>query len=293
MATGWTSVGDLRVEVGDGVAVLTIDRPKANNAISGSLLRELLTTVAECDADDRVRAIVTAANVAEGATAWCAGVDFSVVDGALGPGANADDMFFDGLLEGDYAFLGISPGARPFATLGPGHWVLAWRQYDTPLIAAINGAAAGGGLGLALLHDYRVAGESARFKSAFATLGVAPDMGVTWLLPRLVGPAAATEMLLRDRPLDAAQARSVGLVHTVVPDGEVVSAAIEVGAAIAALPPLGVRAAVRALRAAPDQTLTQQLELEWQLQRAAFASRDSRAALAAFRTKTETTYEGK
>jgi RNA polymerase sigma factor (sigma-70 family) len=67
----------------------------------------------------------------------------------------------------------------------------------------------------------------------------------------------------------------------------------EVGAAIAALPPLGVRAAVRALRAAPDQTLTQQLELEWQLQRAAFASRDSRAALAAFRTKTETTYEGK
>lgn len=285
-------MGDLRVEVGDGIAVLTIDRPKANNAISGSLLRELLTTVAECDADDRVRAIVTTANVADGATAWCAGVDFGVLD-ALGPGANADDMFFDGLLEGDYAFLGISARARPFATLGPGHWVLAWRQYDTPLVAAINGAAAGGGLGLALLHDYRVAGESARFKAAFATLGVAPDMGVTWLLPRLVGPAAATEMLLRDRLLDAAEARSVGLVHAVVPDGEVVNAAVEIAAGIAALPPLGVRAAVRALRAAPDQTLTQQLSLEWQLQRAAFASPDSAAALAAFKAKTETTYEGK
>lgn len=285
-------MGDLRVEVGDGVAVLTIDRPKANNAISGSLLRELLSAVAEYDADDRVRAIVTTANVADGATAWCSGVDFSVLD-ALGPGANADDMFFDGLLEGDYAFLGISAAARRFASLGPGHWVLAWRQYETPLIAAINGAAAGGGLGLALLHDYRVAGESARFKAAFATLGVTPDMGVTWLLPRLIGPAAAADMLLRDRPLDAAQAKAVGLAHTVVPDGEVLSAAVEVAAGIAALPPLGVRATVRALRAAPDHTLTEQLALEWQLQRAAFASHDSRAALAAFRTKTETTYEGK
>ena len=285
-------MGDLRVEVGDGVAVLTIDRPKANNAISGSLLRELLTAVAECDADDRVRAIVTTANLSDGATAWCAGVDFSVLD-TLGPGANADDMFFDGLLEGDYAFLGISAAARRFASLGPGHWVLAWRQYETPLIAAINGAAAGGGLGLALLHDYRVAGESARFKAAFATLGVTPDMGVTWLLPRLIGPAAAADMLLRDRPLDAAQARAVGLAHTVVPDGEVLSAAVEIAAEIAALPPLGVRATVRALRAAPDHTLTEQLALEWHLQRAAFASHDSRAALAAFRTKTETTYEGK
>ncbi|HVW34451.1 MAG TPA: enoyl-CoA hydratase/isomerase family protein, partial [Acidimicrobiia bacterium] len=246
-------MGDLRVEVGDGIAVLTIDRPRANNSITGNLLRELLTAVAECDADDGVRAIVTTANVADGATAWCAGVDLRVLE-ALGPGANADDMFFDGMLEGDSAFLGISPRARPFATLGPGHWVLAWRRYDTPLIAAINGAAAGGGLGLALLHDYRVAGESARFKAAFATVGVAPDMGVTWLLPRLIGPAAATEMLLRDRPLDAAEARSVGLVHTVVPDGEVVKVAVEIAAGIAALPPLGVRAAVRALRAAPDQT---------------------------------------
>src|ERR1044072_9106626 len=89
MVTGWTSgtaaVGDLRVEVGNGVAVLTLDRPKANNAISGSLLRELLTTVAECDADDRARAIATTANVGDGATGWCAGGEFGVVAGERGP----------------------------------------------------------------------------------------------------------------------------------------------------------------------------------------------------------------
>src|SRR3954452_17273089 len=111
-----------------------------------------------------------------------------------------------------------------------------------PVIAAVNGPAAGGGLALALAADTRVCSESARFNAAFVRLGISGcDMGVSYLLPRIVGPTVAFEMMLTGRLIDAPEAVRVGLVLDVVPDGSVVAAAIEIASRIVANAPLAVR----------------------------------------------------
>lgn len=285
---------ELLVEIADGIAKLTIDRPNANNSLGGSLLKELLVVAAELEANDAVRVVVTTANVTSGATAWSPGVDFAQLDGKLGPGADADSMYYDGVMQGDHESLGVSRQGRRFDPLGPGRWIL--KMLDTlqkPTIAAVNGAVAGGGLGFLGIHSYRISGESAKFKAAFGGLGLGPDMGASWFLTRYCGPTAAAEILLLDRVFGAQRALEIGLVHQVVPDHEVTDTAMEVAQGLAALPPLGLRATIRSLRGAMENTLTQQLELEWDNQRITFASEDAAAAFNGFMTKTRPTFVGR
>lgn len=285
---------ELHVDIDGGVALLTIDRPKANNSLGGSLLKELLDVAERLEADDDVRVVVTTANVRDGATAWSPGVDFAQLDGKLGPGADGDEMYYDGVMRGDHSSLGVSRQGRRFDPLGPGRWVLKMQEtLQKPTIAAINGAVAGGGLGFAGLHLYRVAGESVKFKGAFATLGLGPDMGASWFLTKACGTTAATEIFLRDKAFDARKALEIGFLNLVVPDEEVVDAAMEVAAELAALPPLGQRAHVRALRGALRNDLRTQLELEWDNQRITFATEDAAAAFQAFKTRTKATYVGR
>ena len=285
---------ELHVSVDGHVALLTVDRPAANNSLGGSLLKELLQVSAELERDDSVRVIVTTANVSDGATAWSPGVDFAQIDGKLGPGADADAMFYEGVMQGDHASLNVSPQGRRFDPLGPGRWILRMRDnFQKPTIAAINGAVAGGGVGWAGLHTYRIAGESAKFKAAFGTLGFGPDMGASYFVTKLMGQAAATEFLLRDKAMTAADALRTGFVNQVVPDDEVVEHSLEVAEELAKLPPLGLRATVRSLRGAETNTLYDQLALEWDNQRITFASEDSVAAFEAFKTRTAATYVGR
>lgn len=285
---------ELHLSVHGHVALLTVDRPNANNSLGGSLLKELLDVSAELERNDDVRVIVTTANVSGGATAWSPGVDFAQLDGKLGIGADGDQMFYDGVMQGDHASLNVSCQGRRFDPLGPGRWILRMLEnFQKPSIAAINGAVAGGGIGWAGLHTYRVAGESVKFKAAFGSLGLGTDMGASYFVTKLMGRTAATDFLLRDKALSASDALERGLVNEVVPDAEVVEHALEIARELAELPPLGLRATVRSLRGAEINSLVEQLALEWDNQRITFATEDAAMAFKAFRTGSRATYVGR
>ena len=250
---------------------------------------------AELERDDSVRVIVTTANVSDGATAWSPGVDFAQLDGTLGPGADADAMFYEGVMQGDHASLNVSPQGRRFDPLGPGRWILRMLDnFQKPTIAAINGAVAGGGVGWAGLHTLphrgRVGQVQGRLRNARLRSGHAAPATSS---PSSSGQAAATEFLLRDQAMTAADALRTGFVNQVVPDDEVIEHSLAVAKDLAQLPPLGLRASVRALRGAETNTLYDQLALEWDNQRITFASEDSVAAFEAFKTRTKATYVGR
>jgi enoyl-CoA hydratase len=204
----------------DGVALLTLNRPEKLNAMDVTLVTELLAALDEVGGDRSCRAIVL---TGEG-RGFCAGLDLA------GYGA-APDSEGRGRVGAGFATQQQIAGLVP-----------KLRSLHQPVIAAVNGAAAGGGLALALASDVRIAATSARFNVAFVRIGLSGcDVGVSWLLPRLIGASRAWELMLTGRVIDSAEADKIGLVSRVVPDGTVVDAALETAALIAANSPWGVR----------------------------------------------------
>ncbi len=204
----------------DGVAVLTLNRPEKLNAMDVALVEELHEALAAVAVDRACRVVVLTG----------AGRGFSA-----------------GLDLGGY---GEAPGAEGRGAVGAGFatqqhiaaLVPRLRSLHQPVIAAVNGPAAGGGLALALASDVRIAAASARFNVAFVRIGLSGcDIGVSWLLPRLIGASRAWELMLTGRIIDSEEADRIGLVSRVVPDGTVVDAALETAALIAANSPWGVR----------------------------------------------------
>lgn len=192
----------LRVEREGGVAVVTLDRPEARNALSGELIRALRTTFAQLDGDDGVGAVVlTGAD-----PAFCAGLDLHELAGS---GAN----------------LGMVDAAGPLGAL------------RTPVVGAINGAAYTGGLEVALCCDIRIASERAVFADTHGRVGVMPGWGLTVRLPAAVGQARALEMSLAGTKVGAALALSWGLVNHVVPHEDLLPTARDIAGRIAALRP--------------------------------------------------------
>jgi enoyl-CoA hydratase/carnithine racemase len=279
-------VADVDIDRDGFVATLLMRGSGDHNAVGGTLLRDLLEAVEELDRDDGVRVVVTAA---EGPI-WCASADFEDLDRHLG--RPADDILFDDDFAGAKGLAPQSAQGRRFDQLGIGHWVLRFRRFGKPLVAALTGSVAGGGLSISLLHDFRIASTEARFRAAFLSMAVGPEMGLSYFLPRIVGVPVATDLLLRDRKLAAAEALECGLVHEVVGPGQVRSRARELAGELAAKPPLAVRAHVRALRASLETTLADQLALEWDNQRICLPSDDARAAAKAALTRTPTDYSG-
>lgn len=269
--------GDIDLRIGSGVATITMTPAGEHNTVGGTLLRDLLEAAGELERDDNVRAVVTAAS----GPIWCASAHFDDLERFLG--SSADEMLHNPEFAGHKGVPPLSEQGRRFDRLGMGHWVLGWLRLQKPTIAALTGSVAGGGLALALMHDFRIASEEARFQTAFLSVGVGPEMALSWFLPRVVGLPAATDMLLRDRRLKAPEALQRNLVHEVVPAGDVVARAQALAAELAAKAPLGVRAHVRALRASLDRSLTDQLELEWDNQRITLASEDARTAVQSLR----------
>jgi len=270
-------VSDVDISVDGGVATLTMTPGTEHNTVGGTLLKDLLEAAGELERDDNVRAVVTAAT----GPIWCASAHFDDLERFLG--SSADEMLHNPGFAGEKGLPPASEQGRRFDRLGMGHWVLGWLRLGKPTIAALTGSVAGGGLALALMHDFRIAADDARFQTAFLSVGVGPEMALSWFLPRIVGLPAATDMLLRDRRLKAPEALTRHLVHEVVPAGEVLDRARALAGELAGKAPLGVRAHVRALRASLDSTLRQQLELEWDNQRITLASDDARAAVQALR----------
>ena len=219
------SADGLRVEVADGVAWLTLDRPAKRNALDRALRAALNDTLASLDADAEVRVIVlTGAD-----PAFCAGVDLK--EGAAQPDAH--------------------PLADAQAPVTAGLDTL-----KAPVIAAVNGPAYGGGFELALACDIRIAADTARFALTELRIGSFPGSGGVQRLARLVAPAVAAQLVLTGDPLDADGALRVGLVSEVVPAAELHERAAAIAARIAANAPLSVLAAKQSLRAAYELPLS-------------------------------------
>jgi enoyl-CoA hydratase len=207
----------LRREVESGIHLLELNRPERLNAISNGLLDELHAEL-ELLAVDRSARVVVLTGRGRG---FCAGLD--LIDRA-----------------GDQSFRPAQERMRfqkRIAALMTG-----LRSLPQPVIAAVNGPAAGGGLALALASDVRIAGAAARFGDAFVRIGLSGcDVGVSWLLPRLIGASRAFELMLTGRVIDAVEADRIGLVSKVVPDEELLEAALTVAREIVGNSPFGVR----------------------------------------------------
>jgi 2-(1,2-epoxy-1,2-dihydrophenyl)acetyl-CoA isomerase len=174
-----------------------------------------------------------------------------------------------------------------------GRWVLAVTRCTVPVIAAINGPAAGAGLGLALAADIRLMSDAATVTTGYVRRGLCPDAGVTYMLPRLVGAARAGDLILTARDLDAAEAERIGLVSQVLPAEGFAAAVADYAARLAAGPPVALALAKRLLVASPDTDLVAQLRDEVHCIRVCFATQDVPEAMAAFREKRAPRFTGR
>ena len=242
----------------DGVTVATLNRPDRLNAIDTVMFEELERLAKIAEADPRVRVLI----LTGAGRGFCAGLDLEVA-GDL-PGMDVEDFM------------------RLQETVG--RVVIALRQLPKPLIAAVNGAAAGGGLALALAADVRLATPRAKFGVAFIRLGLsACDMGVSWMLPRIVGLGAASELMLTGRVIDAAAAKEIGLVNRVVAEDDLMSAALELAREMARNAAFGLRLTKQGLQLNVDAPSIQAaVELENRNQVLASRSAEMKATFERF-----------
>jgi 2-(1,2-epoxy-1,2-dihydrophenyl)acetyl-CoA isomerase len=189
----------------------------------------------------------------------------------------------------------LSEGDRDIGTLLRERWnrhVLGLRGLEKPVLAAVNGAAAGAGLSLACACDLRIAADSATFVPAFVNVGLVPDTGGSWLVPRLLGYAGAFDWMCSGRKIDSAQALAWGLVSEVVPADDLLAQTQERARALAALPTRAIAMTKRLFERAAASRLEDQLELEAQLQVAATRTEDFAEGVAAFLEKREPRFSG-
>lgn len=245
----------------DGVAVLTINRPERRNAYSLETVAEILSVCDELDRDLESRVLI----ISGAGTAFCAGIDLKE-----GVDTWPEQL---GAVQARYRLQGH------LASM-----VVRLREIPQPVIAAVHGAAAGGGLALAAAADIRIADATARFNAAFIRLGLSGgDDGCTWFLPRIVGPSAAAELLYTGRFVEAEEALRIGLVSRVVPDGQHVKAAEELAREIIANSPLGIRMTKELLNFSLDApSLRQVIEMENRTQVVTMMTEDFAEGVAAF-----------
>jgi 2-(1,2-epoxy-1,2-dihydrophenyl)acetyl-CoA isomerase len=168
-----------------------------------------------------------------------------------------------------------------------GRTILNIRYADKPTIAAVNGVAVGGGFGLCSAFDIRIASEQARFSTVFIKRALAPDCGLSWFLPRLVGPERAADLFFTGRMVDAAEALSLGIVSKVVPHDELIDSAMALAKGIANSPPTAMAFTRRAIHNAQTSTLEQHLEFEWVNQKACLRAPEFQEGVKSFLEKRE------
>ena len=228
MAISPSTTADLLAEQRGRIAVLTLNRPERLNAISGEMLGELSAKLVEADKDPDTRCIV----LTGAGRGFCAGLDLVAV-GKGGIGSRRQR-------EGDNR-------PRRLFDLRDAPINVMWKL-DTPVVCAVNGAAAGYGMDLTLLADIRIASESAKMAAVTAKRNVVPESGGTWLLPRLIGWAKAAELYYRARTVGAAECLDIGLVNAVVPNDELMTTAMQWAEEIADNAPMAVQTTKRMMR---------------------------------------------
>jgi len=249
-----------------GIARLTLNRPDKLNAFTRAMLTELREALAAAGADPDCRVVV----LTGAGRAFSAGQDLSdtgIAGGAGDAGKTLEEIY--------------NPLIELIATL------------EKPVVAAVNGIAAGAGANIALACDLVYAARSASFLQAFARIGLIPDAGGTWVLPRLVGPMRARGLAMLAEPLPAATAEAWGLIWRCVDDDKLEAEVGAVAAKLAAAATYGLALTKRALAASSTSTLSRQLALERDLQRLAGASPDCREGIAAFLEKRPAGFTGR
>ena len=257
----------IRSETRDGVLTLTFDRADVLNSFHRPMVAELSAAVTAAGRDEAVRAVV----MTGAGRAFCAGQDLAE---AVPPeGQEMPDI-------GDIVE-------------GYNELILAMRGLEKPIVAAVNGVAAGAGANIALACDFVIAAENASFIQAFAKIGLVPDNGGTFFLPRLVGMARATQLAMLAEKLTAAQALEWGMIYRVVPAAELMATAGEFARMLATQPTRGLGLIKRALNAAWDNDLAAQLGVEAELQREAGRTADYLEGVRAFQQKRAPKFVGR
>ena len=252
----------LIVETTDAVTLIRLNRPEALNALNSQLLSELTTALDQAEADDGVRCLVLTGS-----------------DRAFAAGADIKEM-------SDKTY------AQMFASDFFGAFARRMEQFRKPVIAAVAGYALGGGCELAMLCDFVIAAETAKFGQPEINLGVAPGIGGTQRLTRFVGKSKAMDMILTARMMDAAEAERSGLVSRVVAPDKLIEEAIAAATKIASQSPLAVMMNKELVEAAYETTLATGVALERRLFHSLFAFDDQKEGMAAFVEKRKPSFKG-
>ncbi|MFT3863409.1 MAG: enoyl-CoA hydratase-related protein [Solirubrobacterales bacterium] len=250
----------LSIEVEGEIATLTLNRPDAFNAMSPEMIGELVVAMAWLADQGEFRALI----VTGAGKAFCAGGDVT--------------WFRKGIEDPEHD---ISADVRRGADALHAS-IIDLRRISRPVIAAINGPAAGAGFSLALACDFRVAADSAFLAPAYGRIGASPDGGMTYFLPRVVGPAKALEILLEDPNMPAADALELGLVSEVVPADQVMTRARERAAKLASMAPHYVKMSKRLVDSSLDHTIAEHLQLERHGIADGLGTEDARLGVTAF-----------
>jgi 2-(1,2-epoxy-1,2-dihydrophenyl)acetyl-CoA isomerase len=257
-----TVVYETRGEVG----VLTLNRPDKLNAIDAGLRRDVHAALGAAREDDAIRAVV----MTGAGRGFCSGADLTgpVPAAATDQNARLDEMGW------------------------VGRWARLFHDFDKPLIGAINGVCAGAGMSAALACDVRIGSPAARFKTTFVERSLSPDSGMSWFLPRIVGYAAAADLIMTSRMVEAQEALRLGLLNRIA-EGDVVDAAVAYAQEMTRWPPLAVRMAKKVLQTNQEADLETALKYESVgLGYARRAVNDAKESLASFREKRKGDYTG-
>jgi len=263
-------MSELLLEREGATAVLTFNRPDKMNTISGPMLAQLSEKLVECDRDPEVRVIVITGK----GRAFCAGLDLAEAASGQGIGGGS----------GAAVSVDLDLRDAPPTVL---------HSLDTPTVCALNGGAAGYGMDLALGCDIRVAAQSSKLAPAFTKRGVLPESGGTWILPRLLGWAKASELIFTGRTLPADECLELGLVNRVVPDELLMKETLALADEIAANAPLAVQASKRMMRMGLAENFDDHVHHVFLQLLPLFRSKDFREGMTAFLEKRKPEFQGK
>lgn len=263
-----SSYENVLTDASDGIGTLTLNRPEKLNSFAGTMRQEISEAVRELIADEAVRVLV----ITGAGRAFCAGADINYMK----------QLTLDQNYE---AFGDLVDAGRDVVT--------AIRSTDKPVIASVNGVAAGGGANLALSCDLRIASDTASIGQTFNKIGLHPDWGGTFFLPRIVGVSKALELVFTGDMIDAREAHRIGIFNRLVPADELAAATRELAKQLADKPPIAMALAKKALYQSGTADLEAMLAIEFEFQMRCFKSHDASEGLNAFLEKRKPNFQGK